>query len=240
MTNEAIALSILFFEKVKKFPKNGQGKVNAAGHYKFTVMKDIQELLAGDMTYPKLEEAILTYVRRNPPTLKETYVVSELLHAMRMPYKKGVQQVVPDNLIISSHFYYHPELQITPPPPTIVQLPSGEFQTTYEEFFLEIREVFTLDDLVRYFYNKVGVHDDSAFERDKGAFRHMLKSYDVDFLLHLIDESYAQAVDRGAALPKEPFSIQDYIQEARIIYENRKNICFEGGFDRVIPRNRHQ
>lgn len=239
MANEAIALSILFLEKVKQFSKDGQGKIKAAGHYKHTVMGDLQDLLAGDMTYDKLEEAIQRYIRSNPPKMKETYVPSDILKYLQIPYKKGVQKVIQDNLVVSSHFYYHPELQLTPPPPTITQLPTGDFQSSYEDFYLEIKEVFTIDDLVKYFYHKVGVHDTSTFERDKGAFRHMLKSYEVDFVLHLIDEAYAQAVDRGAALPKEPFTIQDYIGQAKDVFENRKNICFEGGFDRVIPRNRH-
>lgn len=237
--NETIALSILFFEEVKAFQRNVNGKIQAPSHYKFTVMQDIQELLAGDMTYGQLEEAIRRYVKGNPPKLKETYLLSEILNMLRIPYKKGVQQVVQDNLVLSGHFYYHPELQLTPPPPVIDQLPTGEFVSNYEEFYLEIKEVFTLEDLVHYFYKKVGVHEQTTMERDKGAFRHMLKSYDVDFILHLIDEAYANSMDRGAALPKEPFAIQDYVQDARLVYDNRKNTCFEGGFDHVIPRNRH-
>jgi hypothetical protein len=239
MTNEAIALSILFLEKVKGFPKDGQGKIKAAGHYKFTVMKDIQDLLAGSISYKELDEAMNHYIRLNMKGLKETYVPSEILQKLNIPFKKGVQQVIPDNLINQGHFYYHQELQLTPPPPVITQLPTGEFHSTYEEFYLEIKEVFTLDDLVRYFHAKVGVHDNGTFEKDKGAFRHMLKSYEADFILHLIDEAYVQAIDRGGSLPKEPFAIQDYLEDARQVYENRKNICFEGGFDRVIPRNRH-
>jgi hypothetical protein len=239
MTNEAIALSILFFEKVKDMKKDGQGKIQAAPHYKHTVMKDIQELLSGNMTFDKLNEVIVAYVRSNPPKLRETYVPSEILQVLRIPFKKGVQQVVPDNLIVPSQFYYHSALQLTPPPPTISQLPNGDFVSNYEDFYLEIREVFTLDDLLTYFYQKVGIVETTTLERDKGAFRHMLKSFDVDFILHLIDEAYAQAVDRGAPIPKEPFSIQDYVQDTYQLYENRKNICYEGGFDHVIPRTRH-
>lgn len=238
-STDAIELSILFFEKVKEFEKDGQGKIKTKGHYKFTVMTDIQELLAGDMSYNSLRNAIITYVKSKPPKLTETYTVSDILKALRLPYKKGIQKVIPDNLITSSKFYYHPELQLTPPPPTMTQLDSGEFHRVYEEFYLEIKEAFTLDDLVHYFYRRVGVLDmHTTLERDKGAFRHILKSNEIDFVLHLIDEAYTQAVDRGAALPREPFAIQDYTEQARLVYENRKNTCYEGGFDRVIPRNR--
>jgi len=238
MANDTIALCIQFFEQVKQFGKDANGKIMAPGHYKAAVMKDIDELMAGNMTFQKIHEAITTYVNRGPEKMKETYLVSHLLEAERIPYQKGVKQHNPDNLLMPMKFYYHQALQITPPPPVVVQLPDGSFHSSYEPFYLEIRESFTVDDLVDYFYSKAAMTASTTRDKDKGAFRHMLKTYDVDFLLHLIDEAFAQALDRGAQIPHEPFMIQEYVAETHLVYENRKNICYEGGFDRVIPRTR--
>lgn len=239
--NETIALSMEFFQRVKCFQLGADGKIKTAPHYKRVIMKDIEELLAGNMNYDSLLNAINRYIARtHPDKTKETYLVSNILDELGVSYQKGVPQNNPDNLVTPMKFYFHPELQITPPPPVITQLADGSFHTAYEQFYLEIREEFTLDDLVTYFYNKMNIQETSTREKDKGAFRHMLKSYDLDFLLHLIDEAYAQSMDRGNYLPKEPFGIQDYVNEAMLVYENRKNICFEGGFDRVIPRTRTQ
>ena len=238
MTPDVIALSIYFFKHVKRFEVDGRGKIKAPGAYKKKVMIDIAELLAGSLTHEIGLAVIDNFVASNPEKMTETYSLSEVMDKMGYAYRKGVPTVNPDNLIVPGKFYYHPELQLTPPPPVITQLPNGDFHSAYEPFYLEIKEEFTLEDVVHYFYRKVGVLDASTIDKDKGAFKHMLKSYDVDFLLHLIDEYYAQSVDRGEELSREPFSIQSYVQEAHEVYGQRKNTCFEGGFDRVIPRTR--
>lgn len=240
MQNEAISLSVQFFEQVKAFKKDEAGKIVTSNAYKVIVMQDIQELLSGNMTYKTLHDAINLYVSKNPEKMLETYTVSEILDYLQIKYRKDKPVERTDNLLQRNKFYFHQALQITPPAPITTQLPDGSFHTTYEPFYLEIRELFTLDDLLDYFYMRAGVVEKLTVDRDKGAFRHMLKSYDIDFLLHLIDEGVAQAQDRGMNPPTEPFSLQAFVAEAQELYECRKNTCFEGGFDHVIPRKRHE
>ena len=236
MASEAITLTIKFLTDIKGLTTNVSGKIDVSVQYKERTLRDVEELLAGGVPYMSIHNAIEKF--SDFPKKEETYNVSEVLNKLGISYEKKAVEIDKDNLLIPHKFYFHQHLQLSPPPPMVVQLPDGSFETSYdsEPFYLEIKPRFTIDDLLSYFYHRMGINESHTTNRDKGALSHLLKSFDVDFILHLIDEAYAQALDRGLELPKEPFSMQDYIEQARGLYEARKNTCHEEGLNRVIPR----
>ena len=237
MQNQAIRLSIKFFEEVKGFGKGADGKVQAPDNYKHLIMNSILEILNGGMT-PQELEALINRYRLTVEKHNEVYGIEEIIAHFGIKVVKGKLDKDPDNLLERGTFYYHPALQVVPPPPVIRQLDDGSFESSYdtEPFFLEMKEKFTLDDLVNYFYNVIGI-DDGFRDRDKGAFRHILKTYNLDVVLYTIDESNALSQDLNRPRPQSPFDIRDYLEEGKMILKERKNTCYMEGLDRVIPRN---
>lgn len=237
MMSEAIRLSIQFFKEIKGFEEDSTGKVKAPDKYKVTVMQNIEQILAGGTNPKDLEQYMYQYKQMNPDA-HEAYNVDDILKYLDIHAKKVEVKRDPNNILEHGKFYYHPALQVAPPPPVVIQLDDGTFQSSYDnqEFFLEVKESFTFEDLVAYFY-KVMEHDSTGFkERDIGAFKHIMKSYDIDTVLYTIDASRFLAEDYMKPLPKNPFEIRDYVEDGMQVLEERKNTCYMEGLDRVIPR----
>lgn len=236
MMNDAIRLSIKFFEEIKGFGKDATGKVQAPDAYKVNIMKDIEQLLNGGTSVKEMETLMNRY-RAVHPNPSEAYMVDEILSYFKVKADKKEIKRDPNNLLEPGKFYYHPALQVAPPPPTIIQRDDGTFYSSYEEeeFFLEIKECFTLGDLVDYFYKVMDIDVDFK-ERDMGAFKHILKSYDIDTVMYMINEARAMCEDNGKPLPTSPFDIRDYADDAINVLEDRKNSAYMEGLDRVIPR----
>lgn len=239
MLNEAIRLSIKFFEEIKGFGKDNTGKVKAPDKYKVSIMANIEQILEGGMTIQELEGYLNGY-KENHPSPHEVYNIDDVLKFFNVSAKKAVVQRDPNNLLKAGEFYYHPALQVAPPPPVITQLDDGSFVSSYdtEEFFLEIKEKFTVEDLAQYFYSVMGIDGEGFRERDIGAFKHILRSYDLDTVLYTIDEARFLAEDLSKPVPKSPFDIRDYFDEGAMVLEERKNTCYMEGLDRVIPRTK--
>lgn len=227
----------MFFKGVKGFPSDEHGKVKAPEKYKLLVMENIEQLLNGGMSSQVLAEFMKKYVDEHV-TPKEVYSIDDILSYFQVAVKKSIVERDPNNLIEPGKFYFHPALQVAPPPPTITQLDDGTFQSSYdnEEFFLEIKEVFTYEDLVGYFYKVMEIEGDGFKDRDIGGFKHITRSADLDLILYSIDEARFLAEDLGRPRPKNPFDIRDYMDEGGAVLEDRKNTCYMEGLDHVIPR----
>lgn len=235
--SNAVRLSIKFFEEIKGFGHDSTGKVKAPDSYKLMVMKNIEEVLAGGMSSETMEDYLKRYKEEHEAP-EEAYLFDDILSHFKVQARKRIVKRDPNNLLEPGKFYYHPALQVAPPPPVVFQLDDGTFQSSYEteEFFLEVKESFTFEDLTAYFYKVMGLDGQGFKERDMGAFKHIMKSYDVDTILYTIDAALFYAEDYCKSLPKNPFDIRDYIDEGQYNLEERKNTCYMEGLDRVIPR----
>lgn len=237
MQNEAIRLSILFFEQIKGFRKDERGKISASDSYKMKVMNDMMGLLNGNMTPHNIEELIKKYKEENSSASK-AYSINDIVKFFNVKAQAGTQKIDKDNLLEQGRFYYHPRLQKTPPAPTVELLPDGTFKSSYDDegFYLEIKERFTVDDIIDYFYETMGISKDIYRKRDKGAFQYLLKNYDLDLVMFTIMESAVSANDRNKEQPRHPFDIEEYVEDGMAVLEERKNTLYMEGLDHVIPK----
>lgn len=237
--SNAIRLSIKFFKEIKGFQEDTTGKIKAPDDYKMNVMKNIEQILAGGMRDTEMDKLLDRY-KAEHPSPNEAYNFDEILSFFQIRAKKTQVKRDPNNLLEPGMFYYHPILQVAPKPPVVKQRDDGSFYTSYEEeeFFLEIKESFTFDDLVAYFYEVMELNGEGFKERDIGAFKHILRSYDLDTVLYTIREARFLAEDLTKPIPKSPFDIRDYVDAGMAVLEERKNICYMEGLDRVIPRTK--
>lgn len=99
-----------------------------------------------------------------------------------------------DSLIERNKFYYHNLLQIRSMAPVLNKI-TGKLEMI-EKDYIEMKIMFTINDLISYFYSKF--YDLAIFEdknRDVGAVKHMLNEYKrldkinpLDFFLYSIDK----------------------------------------------------
>ena len=119
----------------------------------------------------------------------EVYMITEIVK----PKKCLTIEDIPDKLWENSllerdKFYFHKQLQITPPPP------GWDIEHDYI-FYREMKIRYTLDDVLDYFIIMTGVRAEwVARDKEKGSIKYLLKEYKkfnfmepIDFLLHLID-----------------------------------------------------
>jgi hypothetical protein len=235
MNSDAIGLTVKFLSEVKGYPMNSQKKVAAPANYKKIVMESFDQLLQSGNSVSLMSQMISEYIRRCE-TYKEAYKMEDIFHFLNINIiHNKLPEKNPENILEPLRFYHHPALQVAPPAPIVELLPDGTFRSSYdeEEFFLEIKESFTIDDLVDYFYRMTGNDNSRYRDRDKGAFKHMLRQTDLDALLYAIDDSTV-----GDEFPRMPFDIEKYIKNAELILEERKSSLSMEGLDHVIPRPR--
>lgn len=239
--SDTIRLSVKFFTDVKGFKKDSRGRVEANDNYKKSVSKSIETILAGGMAASELEKLMDEY-RTSHPTPQDAYNVDDILTFMNIKAQKGTVVQDPDNLLVRGKFYYHPQLQVTPPPPVIRFNPDGTFEASYEtepEFFLEIKDKYTADDLLDYYYKRTETKSNPKFrKRDRGAMDYILRLEELDVILYSIDEAAVMHMDVNGQAPRGPLDIQDYFHYGAALLEDRKNTLEMEGLNHVIPRSR--
>ncbi|MED1125377.1 hypothetical protein [Bacillus atrophaeus] len=98
------------------------------------------------------------------------------------------------SLLKRNTFYYHNTLHIRPKAPTFNPLSKVE---EVNQFYLEMKINYKMDDLINYFYETLRISKDLADKRkDEGSFNYLLNKYGrldfceaIDFVLALIDHN---------------------------------------------------
>lgn len=237
MNASVIRLSSDFLTKVKGFEKDSKGKVKASARYKNVMLNNIAELMAGGHTEQELQGYMDLWLNSNNNP-EDIYKMDDLVVYAGTKVRKAKVVVDPENIIKAGQFYYHPKLQRSPNPPKLKIHSDGsiEEEEETEPFYLEIIDSFTYQDIAAYFHEKMGRSAESVEERDIGAFKHLLKTMDLDHVMYTIDASRFMCEDIQRPLPKRPFEIKDFADEGQGVLDDRKNNSYMEGLNRVIPR----
>lgn len=131
-----------------------------------------------------------------------------------------------DNSILKPNtFYYHNSLTIMPG----ASIWNPNMKEKAPKFYLEMKIDFTIDDLLNYYYHELLIPIELRnYDKDKGAFEHLLKTYNnkfkveaIDFILFLIDynkkeKSYITNVFDLQKHERETYDKVNYIVENSI------------------------
>lgn len=175
--------------------------------YKNKSQKTIDYLLDAGVS----EELICKFIEEAPAN---DYIASDMLP----------EWLWDNSLLCKDSFYFHNILQITSKPPSFDPRTGKE---TVSPFFLEMKITYTMNDLIRYFYRKIGL-DLMLLDtkRDSAAFKYLLDRYakvaqfvePIDFVLSLID--HAKSISEDGNTVRSIFDIKNYEQE---VYKNLQN-----------------
>lgn len=135
--------------------------------------------------------------------------------------------------------YYHNELRVIPDAPLVYfDIDSGEMKKAKQDYFLEMRASYTLDDLFAYAKKKESLIKCTANEnRTKGSLKYLLGKYDVDFLLFIIDTAN-EIYNSKLRSFRNILDIEEYESEAKENYERRITECAISGTDKIVYKKR--
>lgn len=145
------------------------------------------------------------------------------------------------NLLIPNKMYYHNELRITSKPPVIdYDYDTGEYIRKVDDYFLEMRASYTLEELTAYFKRNVHLYIPEIMNdsRLKGALKWLTQNYDIEMVLFMIDIAENQIAFNDAQPLKNPSNLHEYFMNAKAGYECKMNQCRLAGGAKIVPRKR--
>jgi len=140
---------------------------------------------------------------------------------------KVVRNKVPplkkDKNIMEDKFYYHHQLQRTPGPTKIKINNDGTIDRKNKEFYLEMKEGYSLKLLTKYFHNKMDFWDKNLAKMNHGGFRKIINSYQLDHLLFTIDAACKHRTNTNRELLRKYSKLFDYLDKGMNRWNNAKN-----------------
>ena len=220
MANQIEQLVSYFFQVV--------GKKNPGATYSNMVTTWIRDLLREGITQENIEYGM----KINPRDFRTT--------------ARKIQKNSVGNLLRPGRFYYHPYLQVAPPPPLVSINDDGTFCKKDQCFFLKIKDRFTIENTLEYFYLRFP-YIDRSLRRDIGAVEYLYNKaaiptidnhHDkdlnaIDLLMFTIDTSLALCHDEDRKL-KKILELSNYMDDGLMVYLDKRENCILAGIDHVI------
>ncbi|MCD7910927.1 hypothetical protein KC480_05230 [Bacillus velezensis] len=146
----------------------------------------------------------------------------------------------PNNLMEKDIFYYHSELRIMSSPPKIIRdKQTGKLIRQTEDFYLEMKRRYTLQDLMNYWYKKMAIQPtEHIMRQDEGKFKYILEHYTLDEILFSIDAAVVLRKERQQKLLRNAFELDKYIEDAREFIRRKENTHKMGGINREFRKER--
>lgn len=231
-------LSNYFLLNIKQLETDNSGRIKVPNEYKFTIIKQCEQLLRHGLSYENIKETL---------TAKGSLKKFGPLDCFDEKYKNEPRVVKKDKdeLIQWGIYYMHPLLQDSSGNPKYIydEDKSEHISVSDDEpYFLEMVDSFTITDLTNYFTTEMYDKEIRDVDIDtaglyKKQFRRLAARYDLNHLLYMIDEyRYAVAEDDFSLTYHYPNGILNKVSEANESLESRKSILREEGLLYVRPR----
>lgn len=222
-----VSLYDLSFNCIKDF----YGTIHVPIERKRNVISNIARLLGSGWTANEIMVNLKKYFDQN---LKHKMNLTEYFNmAKRNEY----------NLLEPNRFYYHNQLRITTNPPMIdFDINTGKTVRIIEDYFLEMKASYTIDELTGYFITKPGLYEHDVMQRSriKGSLNWLLKSidYNIDLVLFMIDTANDIIVTNNYRKLHMPADIRNYYKEAKELLISKITESKASGGDVVVPKKR--
>ncbi|GIN55135.1 MULTISPECIES: hypothetical protein [Bacillus subtilis group] len=204
-----------------------QSTVGIEGRIK-SALTSIPKLLDKGWTLGEIKDQLDLFAYTYPQIATNLYHIDEIMNHIDPP----------NNLMEKDVFYYHSELREMSSPPKIIRdKQSGELVRKTEDFYLEMKSRYTLQDLMNYWYKKMNIQPtDHMMKQDEGKFKYILGNYTLDEVLFSIDASVILRKERQQRLLRNAFELDKYIEDARELIRRKENVHKIGGINREFRR----
>lgn len=186
----------------------------------------------------KKTKKVIEYMRESQ--IKDEDIVKVIMEAPQANFL--TPEALPDwlwneSLTEKGQFYFHHLLHITSKAP---KLNTKTDKIDKENFYLEMKIRFTMEDLLNYYYKKNNmVYEIRNYNKDRGAFNKLFERYNkisfvpvLDFILTLIDIA-AQDEYRNIT---SPFDLENYAKEAYAMLKAKVQEAEIEGNNKIIWR----
>lgn len=208
-----------------------------------------------DTFYPrtKLDKEQKKTIHRGVKRLLDNgWCSSELCKGIRVAKKKKAEQTLQiatffrgkkkaqENLLRQGTFYYHNELRLTcRPPQRSIDYDSGEITILNEPYFLEMKASYTVEELVQYYARQTGLQlKDYEVSRYKGSFNWLIKQYNVEMVLFMIDATVNYSRSEDQPMPYSPLDIQRYQADAVSARNEKVTETIQSGGKQIVRKKR--
>ena len=196
---------------------------------KKTIHRDMKRLLRNGWCSSELYAAFKTAHRKKstPKTLHVAKVLSGKRPVMR-------------NLLDPTLFYYHSELRMTSAPPKReIDYDSGVITTINEPYFLEMKASYTVEDLIKYYAKQTRLNlMEHEINRFKGSFIWLLKTYNLEEVLFMIDATVNMCMAEDLPMPDSPLDIQRYLKDGRLARNEKVTETVHAGGNKIVRKRR--
>lgn len=215
----------------------------------YDLVEEYREVFCPDEKFEREDKKEL--VRSLKECLDKGWNAHEIIQAFRV-YKRKNNELELDimlmmrgrsstpNLLNSRRFYYHNALRLTAAPPKRqIDYDSGEIISINEPYFLEMKASYNVDDLVGYYVRhlKPDIKRETV-TRYKGTFGYLLKSYNVEEILFMIDAMTNHVLSNDARKPSTPFEIEKFYNDAKDMRDNKKTEAVLSGGKKIVRKKR--
>jgi len=128
-----------------------------------------------------------------------------------------------DGNLLKDKYYYHGRLQRKPEPAKISIDDEGNINKEKESYYLEMIDMFTLQDLNNYFSNKMSIDDDNIADKNYRRFKYLKQEYALDPLLFTIDSAYNYLKEKNYRLINSADKIPDYLHAGYDLYNKAQD-----------------
>ncbi|MCY9186622.1 hypothetical protein [Bacillus halotolerans] len=221
--NSVQDLANYFVYNITKSHVGVEGRIKSA-------LTSIPKLLDRGWSLQEIKEQLDLFAYTYPRIVINLYHIDEIMNQIEPP----------NNLMEKDVFYYHSELREMSSPPKIVRdQESGKLIRQSEDFYLEMKSRYTLQDLMNYWYKKMNIQPtDHLMRQDEGKFKYILGNYTLDEVLFAIDASVILRKERQQRLLRNAFELDKYIEDAREFIRRKENMHKMGGINREFRRER--
>lgn len=188
----------------------------------------IDQLLKEGWTIKALKEELDEFKKVYPSLIPNIYHITEIIGNKKPP----------NNLIDSDIFYYHNALRETSPPTKLIfNEETRKYERIESPFFLEMKKVFTLDDLLNYWYEKNEIkYQENNVSQDKARFSYLLKYYDLDEILFMIDIAYEDREIKRLKPLRNVFHLEEYAEEAKEAIKRKRSVQQVHQINYIMPK----
>ncbi|MBU5262152.1 hypothetical protein [Bacillus atrophaeus] len=221
--NNVQDLANYFVYHITKSSVGVEGRIKSA-------LTSIPKLLDKGWSLEEIKDQLDSFACTYPQIVINLYHIDEIMNQIEPP----------NNLMEKDVFYYHSELREMSSPPKIIRDEgSGELIRQSEDFYLEMKNRYTLQDLLNYWYKKMKIKpNDHMMKQDEGKFKYILGNYTLDEVLFAIDASVILRKERQQRLLRNAFELDKYIEDAREFIRRKENMHKMGGINREFRRER--
>jgi hypothetical protein len=196
---------------------------------KIQILNQFSQLLMNGWTQEEIINVVKAYQHSDPTTIPNVEQIFQ-----------GTTTRA-ENLLVPKAFYYHPQLRILPPPvKRDLDYNTGVISKPEEEYFLEMRASYTINQLIDYFVIAFELNPSQEdIQRYRGSFKFLLKQHNIDTVLFMIDAAHNNLYTEDNDLHDfKPIKLGDYRTMAEDMLNWIRTETKRSGDDHVVPRKR--